>query len=91
MVTNHNQSYNRHAWMDTYHRVPNNRPDRASQNATAQSGACKARQSYPRMHKSRQAIPECSASMHWIKEAAEAQILRQAELHSAENNKTSRG
>ena len=37
--------------------------------------------SYQRMHKPRQAIPEFSVNMHWIKEAAEAQILRQAELH----------
>ena len=33
------------------------------------------------MHKPRQAIPECNVKMYWIKEAAEAQILRQAELH----------
>ena len=67
--------------MGTYHRVTNHKPDRSSQNATAQSGAWEARQSYPRMHKSRQAIPGCSANMHWIKEAVEAQIPGQAELH----------
>ena len=67
--------------MGIYHRVTNHRPNRPSQNATAQSGVWEARQaSYPRMHKSRQTIPECNANMHWIKEAAEAQILRQAEL-----------
>ena len=81
MVTNHNQSYSRHAWMGSYHSITNHKPDRPSQNATAQSGAWEARQSYPRMHKSRQAIPEYSANMHWIKEAVEAQILRQAEQH----------
>ena len=78
MVTNHNQVYNRHAWMGTYLRVTNHRPDRLSQNATAQSGAWEARLSYPRMHKARQAIPECNANMHWIKQAAEAQICGQA-------------
>ena len=36
------------------------------------------------MHKPRQAIPEFSANMHWIKEAPEAQILRQAELLKGE-------
>ena len=71
-VTNHGQSYNRHAWMDTQQRVTNHRPGRPSQNATAQSGA--------RMHKPRQATPEFSVNMHWVKEAAEAQILRQAEF-----------
>ena len=78
MVTNHNQSYNRHAWMGTYHRVTNHRPDRPSQNETAQSGAWEARQSYPTMHKFRWAIPKCSVNIHWIKEAIGAQILRQA-------------
>ena len=52
MVTNHNQSYNRHAWMGTYHRVTNHRPDRLSKNATTLSGAWEARQ----------AIPECTSS-----------------------------
>ena len=35
---------------------------------------------YPRIHKPRQAIPKCIANMHCIKEAAEAQNFRQAEL-----------
>ena len=44
-----------------------------SQNATAQPGAWEARQP-------RQAIPECITRMHLLKEAPEAQILKQAEL-----------
>ena len=40
------------------------------------------------MHKPRQAIPECSANMHWIKEVVEAQILRQAELLKEEHTRT---
>ena len=52
-------------WMGIYHRVTNHKPDRPAQNATAQSGAWEARQ----------AMPECNVNMHWIKEAAEAQIL----------------
>ena len=43
-VTNHNK-----AWVGTNHRLTNHRPDRPSQNATAQSGAWEARH----------AIPEC--------------------------------
>ena len=61
--------------MGTYHRVTNHRSDRPSLNATAQSGAWEARQSYPRIHKPRQAISECNVKMHWIQEAAEAQVL----------------
>ena len=38
---------------------------------------------YPRMHRPRQAIPKCIANMHCIKEAAEAQNFRQAELQSS--------
>ena len=50
MVTNHDQSYNRYAWMDTHQRVTNHRPDRPSQNAIAQS----------EIQEARQAIPECT-------------------------------
>ena len=42
--------------MGTYHRVTNYKPGRPSKNATAQSGAWEASQSYPKMHKSSQAI-----------------------------------
>ena len=66
--------------MGTYHKVTNHRPDRPSKNATAQSVAWEARQAIPEMHKPRWAILECSLNMHWIKEAAETQILGQAEL-----------
>ena len=51
MVTNHNKAYNRHTWVDTNHRLTNHRPERPSQNATAQSGAWEARQG----------IPECTS------------------------------
>ena len=59
MVTNHDQSYNRQAWMGTYHRVTNHRPGRPPLNATAQSGAGKpdklsknaqAQTGYPMVH-----------------------------------------
>ena len=58
MITNHNQSYNRHTWIGTYHKVTNHRPDRTSQNATALSGPGKldklsqnaqAQRGYPRV------------------------------------------
>ena len=61
--------------------VTNYRPDRPYQNATAQSEAWEARQAIPECTKPGQAIPECSVNMHCIKGTAEAQILRQAELH----------
>ena len=38
---------------------------------------------YSRMHKARQTIPRCIGNMHGIKEATEAQNIRQAELQSS--------
>ena len=67
--------------MDTQQKVTNHRPDRLSQSATAQSGVWEARQAIPECTSAEQAIPEYSANMHWIKEAAEAQIIGQSELH----------
>ena len=43
MVNNHSKAYSGHMWVGTYHRLTNLRPDRPSQNATAQSGAWEAR------------------------------------------------
>ena len=46
-VTNHNQFYNGHAWMDTQHWAANHKPDKLSQNAPTQSEAQEARQAIP--------------------------------------------
>ena len=35
VVTNHNQFNKGHAWMDTYQKVANHKPDKLSQNAPA--------------------------------------------------------
>ena len=47
VVTNHNQFYNGHAWMDTQQWVANNKPDKLSQSAPAQSETQEARQAIP--------------------------------------------
>ena len=46
-VTNYNQSYNGHAWMDTSQRVANHKVAKLSQSAPAQSETQGARQVIP--------------------------------------------
>ena len=44
VVTNHDQFNKGHAWMDTYQKVANHKPEKLPQNAPAQSEGQEARQ-----------------------------------------------